>query len=95
MERSYMMTAMPFLSLVLSLTLGVAAAGEAQPKVSPPPDKPTTYYEPRQLRVIGSGVGLAHVPLRPGREPRVAGWLTCKPRTPYPWRRREPVAGLL
>ena len=37
-------------SLALSLAWSVAAAGEAAPKGSQPPDKPTTSYEPRQLR---------------------------------------------
>ena len=40
---------MTFLSLTLSLAWGIAVAGEAPPK-TPPPDKPTTHYEPRQLR---------------------------------------------
>ena len=41
---------MPCFSLALLFAWSVAAAGEAEPKGSQPPDKPTTSYEPRQVR---------------------------------------------
>ncbi|MBM4034279.1 MAG: hypothetical protein FJ291_21240 [Planctomycetes bacterium] len=45
MEKPTIVIGLSFL-----VALGVAVAGEAQPKAPRPPDGPTAHYEPRQLR---------------------------------------------